>query len=185
MLTAIGVFLNEISPGVLRLMSRFLFPFLKGRILKRIVEGRVSFESAEVEFAYLAKTGQVGKTGNPFHYVGTKKAFDNRCPDDLEIEHIFLRTYINGAPWGFIIWQSAQKEYTMPRPEEVCTYPGKFNFPKNDMSLIRFGISIPPFVSLEERLYVSLSGYVSLKSSFGSLTKQISDEVWIDKGRWE
>jgi len=160
------------------MISRIIPP-LKQYLLKRLIENRVKFERPEVEFAYLRS----GMTNNPFHFIQIKTDFDNRCQDDLKIEYIFIKTYINGAPWGFIIWQHAQKEY--PHPEEVSTYPSGFNFPKNDKSLIRLGISIPPFVSLEERLYVTLFGYIILKSSLGSFTKEISDEVWVDKEQWK
>jgi hypothetical protein len=162
----------------------FHIPNLKRALSKRYVESKLIPKAAKVEHAVLASTGQLGKLYNPFHFVQISKDFYNRSQGDLDIENVFLRTYINGVPFGFIIWQHIQREYNMPRPEEVATYPGKFKFPKNHNSLIRFGISIPPSVSLEERLYIKLWGYVILKSSLGSFVREISDEVWIDKGQW-
>lgn len=162
------------------MVTKIKLPF-KRYLSKRFVENKVKFQQAKLADAVLTKT-----TSHPrINLVEIGQDFDNRCQEDIQIEQIFLRTYINGVPWGFIIWQQIQKEYGMPRPEEVSTSPdNKFNFPKNSNSLIRYRISIPPFVSTEERLYIDLWGYIVLKSSLGSFTKEISVQVWVDKADW-
>jgi len=181
----VEIILTKISMELLFMIVKILpISCLKRGLSKRYVESKLMSQTAEVEHAVLANTGQLGKLYNPFHFVQIKKGFDNRWQGDIDIEHVFLRIYLNGVPFEFIIWHHIQREYDMPRPEEVFTSPGKFKFPKNHASLIRFGISIPPSISLEERLYIKLWGYLTVKSSFGSFTREISDEVWIDKGQW-
>ena len=172
---------------VLFMVAKYLpIRSIKRALSKRYVESKLIPEAAKAEFAFLANSGQIGTMNNPFNYVGIRKDFDNRSLDNLKIEYIFLRTYINGAAWGNIIWQNAEREFFAYRSKQgdIQTYPPGFIFTKNDKTLIRFGIAIPPFVSLEEPLYVSFVGYITLKSSLVSFNILITDNIQIDKKEW-
>lgn len=171
---------------VLSIMVKVLpLPSIKKALSRHYIENNINIGSMEIESAYIAGTGQVGTTDNPFHYVILKEEVDVRCNSTLEIERIFLRKYLNGCPSGYIIWDSSQG-HQFPLPQEVYTSPmANLTFPKNSVSIIRFGIPIPPFVSLDKDIYISVAGCMILKSSLGSFIKQISSgKVHIDKTKW-
>jgi hypothetical protein len=163
-------------------MSKFI-PAIEKYLLKKRVINKLQFAPTEIQYAYPAGSRQLG-TDNPFNCLGLRKELDNRSQENLEITYVYLRTYIDGAVFGHIIWHKAEPKDAYRGPQDLCTYPGSFRFPKNTKSTIQFGISIPPFVALDD-LYVGVSGYLTLKSVFGSFNLPISDiSIFVDKAKW-
>ena len=77
-------------------MSKVI-PSLMRHLSKKRVEDKIVVESAKAESAFLAGSTLVGAVNNPFNYVQIRKDFDNRSEENLQIEHIFLRIYVNGG----------------------------------------------------------------------------------------
>ena len=98
------------------------------------------------------------------------KELDNRSPDNLEVERIFLRIYIDRAPWRVITWERDEESYyDSMRFKEIDADPDNFKFPKDKRDCkIRLLALLPPYTALDKRIYINHYGYMVMKSSFGS-----------------
>ena len=114
------------------------------------------------------------------------KKYDNRLRDDLDIEKIFLRVYLNRVPLRIITWKKIENYYGKLTVKEVETYPMQFKFKKDDKGYIKLYIFIPPYVSRDETIYIDLFGHINMRSSFGSFKKEIYDiDIQVDEKMWE
>lgn len=176
---AIATIIFEYSPSFMKKMVHLL---LKRRVDKWL-DNSVRIENGKVKEVYLAGS-LVGYESNPFPCIYILKRLDNRLRDVLEVEKIFLRVYVNYAPLKTIIWEKIEKRYENIPIKEVYIHPDGFRFRKNEEGYIHFNIFIPPYVTRDETIYISLYGYIVLKSSFGSFKKEIADSIRVDKENW-
>ena len=175
----IATIIFERLPLFMKKMFRLL---LKKRVDKWL-DNSVRIEEGKVKDVYLAGK-LVGNENNPSPCIYILKRYDNRLRDVLEIEKIFLRVYVNNAPLKIVTWEKIEKRYENISIKEVYTYPGEFKFRKNDEGYIHLNIFVPPYVSRDETIYISLYGYIVLKSSFGIFKKEIVDSIPVDKEKW-
>jgi hypothetical protein len=182
---------KEILVEVLLMSARRLpIPSFKKMMSERFIEKYVTTQdSIEIQGQYRAGSAMLGWQDNPFHYIVLEQKFNVMCNEDLTIEDIFLRKYINHCPVGYIIWNRSQGKITH-KPEEISTYQDDLSFerykPGQRMpnNFIRFGIPIPPFVSLEKDIFVELDGSIKLQSSLHSFPKKIQGLVRVDNKKW-
>lgn len=175
----------KIAFEVLSFMVKILpIPKWKRVLSEHYIENNIRIGEIKLEDAYLAGSGtsKIGTTLDcPFHYVVLKSEIDIRCNSNIEIESVFLRKYINGAILGYIIWNRSQGDLLSPPEEFYMPSTLNFTFSKNRVSVLYFRVPIPPFVSLNQDIYVLLEGYMTLKSSLGPFRQKISGKVHIDK----
>lgn len=164
------------------IMKKFVIRPLKKRIT-RWISNKIVIEKAEVLRVYV----DFNQTG--LNCVELRKEFDNRSPDRLEAEMIFLRVYINKAPCRIIEWEKEEEDYcSIPASREIgivgYEYP-TFEFPRDKKTKMSIYVFLPPHVSISEDVDIDLFGYINLKYSFGFLKKTISDiKITISKGDW-
>ncbi|MEA2075821.1 MAG: hypothetical protein U9O85_08875 [Euryarchaeota archaeon] len=175
----ISLIIFEHLPSFMKKMFHLL---LKERV-DEWLDNSVRIEKGKVKDVYLAGK-LVGNENNPFPCIHILKECDNRLRDDFDIEKIFLRIYLNGAPLRAITWEKIENYYEKLKIKEVKTYPAEFKFEKDVKGYIHLNIFIPPYVSRDETIYISLYGYIVLKSSFGRFKKEIADSIQVDKEKW-
>lgn len=177
---AICITIFEYLPPI---MKKIIHLLIKKRV-ERWLDSRVQIERGKAKDVYLA--GNLGKTNNPFPCIHILKKYDNRLRDDLDIEKIFLRIYLNGAPLRTITWEKIENYYEKLKIKEVETYPGEFKFEKDGKGYIKLYIFIPQYISRNEDIYIDLFGYINLRSSFGPFKKEIFDtDIRVDKEMWK
>ena len=164
-------------------IKKFFLPPLKKRIT-RWISNKIVIKKAEVLRVYV----NFNQTG--LNCVEFRKEFDNRSPDRLEAEMIFLRVYINKAPCRIIEWEKEEEDYCRIQAiREIgivgYEYP-TFELPRDKKTEMSIYVFLPPHVSTSEDVDIDLFGYINLKYSFGFLKKTISDtKITIRKGDWQ
>ena len=176
----IAIIIFEHAPPIMKKVVHLLIK----KHFERWLDSRVQIKGGKAKDVYLA--GNLGKTNNPFPCIYILKKYDNRLRDDLDIEKIFLRVYLNGAPLRTITWEKTENYYEKVTMKEVETYHTEFKFKKDEKGCIKLSIFIPPYVSRNETIYIDLVGCINLRSSFGSFKKEIYDtDIQVDKKMWE
>ena len=123
------------------------------------ITNKVRFERGYVESTYDA--GKIGKTNNPLYCATIRQDIDNRSPEDLRIQRILVRVYINGVPYRTMIWGEGEDYYNSLQPKEIDMYPSGFVLRKDTKTVMRVNIFIPPYFSREDRTYMTYMGKFS------------------------
>ncbi len=163
-------------------LRRLLVNPLKKRA-RQWIANKVRFGKGYVESTYAA--GTIGKTSSPLYCATIRQDIDNRSPEDLRIQKILVRVYINGVPYITMIRGKGEAYYSSLQPKEIDMYPSEFALAKDSKTVMRVNVFIPPYFSREVRMYIDLYGQIELNSSFGSFIKGISYQGWVDPGQWK
>ena len=124
----------------------------------------------------------------PFNRVWMRIPWDNRSQCDVELKELFLRVFVNHAPFKYIMWNKREIQAGIKIPthleKEFDVFNAKetekgFVFRKNSKGLLDVYIYLPSYIDTNSDVYIELIGYGVFDSPFGEFIKKI----WCEKIR--
>jgi len=187
MLTTIGSnILWAIAPKIPKWIRMKLFNAEKWVGKYFIIEPKVEKFEAE-------KRERWGALPNyPFNRVWMRIPWDNRSQCDVELNELFIRVYVNHAPFKYIMWNkreaeigieiSHHREFDVHNAEKM---EKSIVFRKNSKGLLDVYAYLPPYIDSNSDVYISLFGYTVFDSPFGMFTKKIRCEITVKPEDWK
>ena len=102
------------------------------------------------------------------------------------MKELFLRVFVNNAPFKYIMWNKREIQAGIEIPthleKEFYVYNAEKTekgivFRKNSKGLLDVYIYLPPYIDTNSDVYIELIGYAVFDSPFGEFVKKI----WCEK----